>query len=379
MKKPQTMKELATIVGDRLVPIRAGEICEVKILQVLRNKIVVDVGGLTLGYIPEQEFSPEIGELKTGDKIFAYVLTVENDDGYVVLSLRRADREKVTKILQEKLNSGESLQVRVLDANKGGLLCQFGDYEGFLPVSQLASSHYPKVESGNREEILNRLKQFMGKIFQVKILSFDPNSRKLIFSEKAAGDLAQEAKIKEIKIGDILAAEITGIVDFGLFVKAKLKEDQEAEGLVHISEASWEHVDDLKKIFKIGQKIKVEVISKDDNRLSFSVKRLQADPWKKLAKIKKVGQIVEGMVTKITPYGAFVKVDGIDGLVHISEMGEKISDPTKVIEENKTYQFKIVSFEPELHKLSLSLKDIKIPKTVKKTKAIPKKSKIKKV
>lgn len=359
MKDSKSMKDLASSLGNRLVPIRAGELTEVKILQILKNKLLVDVGGLTLGFIPEQEFSPEVGDFKKGDKVLAYVLTVENDEGYVVLSLRRADKERVSKILHEKFESGEALPIKVLDANKGGLLCQFGEYEGFLPVSQLATSHYPKVASGNREEILNRLKDLVGQTLQVKVLSFEPGSNKLIFSEKAAGDVAQLEKIKDIKIDEILEGEITGIVDFGLFVKIKLKDSDEIEGLVHISEVSWEHIDDLKSKFQISQKLSVKVISKEGNRLSLSLKRLQPDPWLNLASSRNIGDIVEAKITKITPYGAFVRLGVIDGLVHISELGDKITDPKKVVEEGKSYKFKIMSIEPELHKLSLSLKAAK--------------------
>jgi len=376
--KNQTMKDLANDLGNRLVPIRSGELIEVKILQISKDKILVDVGGLTLGMIPEQELSPEIGELKEGDKILAFVLTVENDEGYVVLSLRRADKERVTKILQEKFEANQVLPVKTTDANKGGLICQFGEYEGFLPVSQLATSHYPKVSSGNREEIFSRLKSLVGQTFQVKILNFEPASGKLIFSEKAAGDLVQQERIKNIKIDQIFEGTVTGIVDFGLFVKIPLDKDG-VEGLVHISEVSWEHVDDLKNQFKVSQKVKVQVVSTEDNRLSFSIKKLQDDPWLKLAKSKKVGQIIEGEVSKITPFGAFVKVGGVDGLVHISELGEKISDPKEVIEENKSYKFEIIAFDPSSHRLNLSLKKVRAPleksdkKTSKKVKKIQKK------
>ncbi|MFA6492716.1 MAG: S1 RNA-binding domain-containing protein [Patescibacteria group bacterium] len=365
MKKTESMKDLATSLGSSLVPIRNGELTEVKIMQILKNKVIVDVSGLNLGIIPEQEFSPEVGDLKVGDKILAYVLTIENDDGYVILSLKRADKERVSKILNEKLESGEALPIKVLDANKGGLLCQFGDYEGFLPVSQLATSHYPKVASGNRDEILNRLKSLVGQTLQVKVLSFEPNSGKLIFSEKAAGDTAQFEKMKSIEVGQDFEGEITGIVDFGLFVKITFDSD-EIEGLVHISEASWEHIDDLKSKFNVGEKITVKVISKEDNRLSLSLKRLQPDPWLKLASSCKVGDNVSAVVTKITPFGAFVKLGEVDGLVHISELGEKITDPRKVVEEGKSYKFKIMSVEPELHKLSLSLKAVDEKKVSKK-------------
>ncbi len=356
MSKSESMKDLAAKYGNRLIPIKVGELIEVKIVQILKNRILVEVAGISLGIIPEQEFSPESPELKTGDKVLAYVLSIENDEGYTILSMRRADKEKIAQILQNKYDTGDVLQVKAQAANKGGLLCQFGDYEGFLPVSQLASSHYPKVSSGDREEIYGRLKKLVGLTFHVKILNFEPSSGKLIFSEKAAGDSVQQEKIKKIKIGEKFKAEITGIVNFGIFVKLKISPSEELEGLVHISEVSWDRVEDLNSIFKVGQEIDVQVISIENNRVSLSIKRLLPDPWLKAAQAYKVGQVVSGEITKMTPYGAFVKVDGLDGLVHISELGDKISDPKDVIKEGGKYNFKIVSIEPELHKLSLSFK-----------------------
>jgi small subunit ribosomal protein S1 len=224
-----------------------------------------------------------------------------------------------------------------------------------LPVSQLATSHYPKVSSGDRQEIFNRLQNLVGHTFQVKVLNFEPNAGKLIFSEKAAGDLVWQEKLAKIKIGTKLQGEITGIVNFGLFAKVVLPDGEEMEGLVHVSEVSWDHIKDLNKEFKIGQKINVVVISKDMNRLSLSIKKLLPDPWLKEAASFRAGKIVEGIVTKITPFGAFIKVGRLDGLVHISKLGEKITDPHHVVEEGKSYKFEVASIEPELHKLSLAL------------------------
>lgn len=383
---PKTMKDLAQKVGNRLIPFKAGELFEVKVLKVFKNKILVDVGGMALGIIPEQELSPEMGEVKVNDKILGYILTVENDEGYVILSLRRADRERITKLLDEKFEKGEVLPVKATSANKGGLICQFGDFEGFLPLSQLASSHYPKVSSGDRGEILKKLQPLVNQTFQVKILNFEAAAGKLIFSEKAAGDVAFRQKLAQIKIGSRLKGEITGIVNFGLFVRVQLADDEEMEGLVHISEVSWDHIEDLNKKFIIGDKIDVEVISTENNRLSLSIKKLQPDPWLKEALSYKVGDLVSGTVTKITPFGAFVKVGKLDGLVHISELGEKITDPRLVVEEGKSLKFKIISIERELHKLALSRKDLDdkkektlskvAKKTIKKsTRKIAKKSK----
>lgn len=352
-QEPKTMKDLATLYGNRLVPIKDGDIIEVKILEVLKNKIVVDVAGFCSGIIPEREYSPDSGELKSGDKTLAYILALENQDGNCILSLRRADKEKVSKILEEKFTSGGVLAVKCNDANRGGLLCTFGDYEGFLPVSQLSSSHYPKVSSGDKEEILSKLKQLVNLTFQVKVISFEPGNGKLIFSEKAAGDIVQQEKIKKYQVNDVLEGEITGIVDFGLFINLG-----DVEGLVHISEVSWEHVEDLKALFKVGQKVKVQVVSTENNRISLSIKRLIEDPWLKLVNKYKIGDNIKAEVTRITPYGAFVVFDKIDGLVHVSELGEKVAVPSEVVEVGKKYTFRIIAIEPEIHKLSLSMKDV---------------------
>jgi len=353
MKNIQTMKELAEEYANRLIPIKTGDIIEVKVLEVLKNKIIVDVAGFCIGFIPEKEFSPEVTVVKPGEKVLAYILTLENDDGDCVLSFRRADKEKVAKILEDKFTTGGVLTVKCNDANRGGLLCSFGEYEGFLPVSQLASSHYPRVTSGDKEEILNKLRKLVGQNFQVKILSFEPGANKLIFSEKAAGDIIQQEKIKKFKVGVILEGEITGVVDFGLFVNLG-----EVEGLVHISEVVWERVENLKELYKIGQKIKVKIISIENNRISLSVKRLTEDPWIKQVTKYKIGDIHRGEVIRITPFGAFINFGKVDGLVHISELAKKVMNPSEVLEVGKSYDFKIISIEPELHKLSLSMKSL---------------------
>ncbi|AKM82473.1 TPA: 30S ribosomal protein S1 [Candidatus Berkelbacteria bacterium] len=365
-----TMKDLAESFSNRLVPFKNGEIIEVKVQEILKSKIVVDVAGFCVGIIPEREFSPDMSEVKVDEKILAYVLTLENSEGNCILSLRRADKEKVSKILDEKFTAGGVLTVKCSDANRGGLLCSFGDYEGFLPVSQLSSSHYPKVSSGDKEEILGKLRQFVGQNFQVKILSFEPANNKLIFSEKAAGDIVQQEKIKKYKVGDELDGEITGIVDFGLFINLG-----EIEGLVHISEAAWEHVESLKDLFKVGEKVKVVIISIENNRISLSIKRLTPDPWIKSVEKYKIGADVKGEVTRITPYGAFVSLGEVGGLVHVSEMGEKVTNPSEVLEVGKSYNFKIISVEPEIHKLSLSMKDSGAPKEKKSAKKSTKEEK----
>jgi small subunit ribosomal protein S1 len=231
-----------------------------------------------------------------------------------------------------------------------------------LPVSQLASEHYPRVDGGNVDEIYARLKDLVGKTLNAKVLNFDPSQGKLIFSEKAAGDSIQEAKLQNIKEGDKLEGVITGIVDFGIFVKLG-NENDALEGLVHISEIAWGRVTDIAALYTIGDKVKVLVVSTSDNRVSLSIKRLLADPWQEAASKYKVGDVVKGQVTRITPFGAFVRLDSdIDGLVHISEISsERITDPGTILHMGEQFSFKIISIDPDQHRLGLSYKRAQEP------------------
>lgn len=364
-----TMQKLADKLGIDLIPIKENTLVEVTILAKSRNKILVDVGGITLGFIPEKEFSSDVAELKPGDKILAYVLSVENDDGFVVLSLKRAEKDRLMKNLDEKFQKKEELIVHIKQANRGGLMVDYGNIEGFLPVSQLASNHYPKV-GDDREKILSKLNELVGENLKVKVINFDKTYNKLIFSEKAATNDLVEKKIKELNIGQKLQGKVTGVADFGIFVDA-----DGIEGLVHISEISWERINDLKKLYKIGDEVDVEVISVENSKVSLSIKRLQPDPWLKLVKDYKKGQITGGKVTRLTPFGAFVELPKkVSGLVHISELEDELKKAkSSKIEDalilGETYKFKIISIEPESHKINLTMAKNKFVKEKKEVKA----------
>lgn len=349
-----SMKALFEKMGDNILPYKEGEMVEATILVVGGNRIWVDVAGQSLGFIPEREITSKAG-IKKGDKIFASVILMENEEGHVVLSMRQADQEKYWQEMGEKCKSGDVVEAQITDANKGGLISEIGGIQGFLPVSQLTAEHYPRVAGGEKEEILNRLRQFIGTNILVRVINCDKEGNKLIFSEKAVSADEIKGKIDKYKVGDKVSGKITGIVDFGLFVKI----DTQIEGLIHISEISWSRVSDLHKIFKVGDEVSSIIIGIDNGKISLSLKRLQDDPWVKAASKFKVGSIVKGEVTKITPFGAFVSLgEGIDGLAHVSELSaEHVVDPGQLVELGKEYSFKIISIEPESHRLGLSLKD----------------------
>jgi len=354
-KKGDTMASLMEELGDNLLPFKEGDLIEATILAVSGDKIWVDVSGQSLGFIPEREISSKAG-LKKGDKLFASVLSMDDAEGNVVLSMRQADREKYWGDMQAKFDSKEAVSIRISDANKGGLVTEIGGIQGFLPVSQLSPQNYPRVSGGDKDEILNRLRQFIGKDLLVKVINCDKEGGKLIFSEKAVSADEVQNKVDKYQVGDKVKGRITGIVDFGLFISI----EPQIEGLVHISEISWSRVSDLGRLFRVGDELEALIIAVENGRISLSIKRLNSDPWVEAAAKYKVGDKIKGAVSKITVYGAFVSVeDGIDGLVHVSELSnEHVADPGQIVELGKEYEYKIISIEPESHRLGLSLKAV---------------------
>jgi small subunit ribosomal protein S1 len=352
------MDDLAAAYPEQLVPFGQGEIIEVVVIQKAKSHLLVDVAGVAIGIVPEQEFSYDVEEIKPGDKVLAYVLLQENENGQVVLSLKRADKDRVWRTLEDKYKKRESFEIKVSSANRGGLLVEFGGIDGFIPVSQLASAHYPKVEGGDSNKILGLLKKLVDQTMMVKVLSLDPKANKLIFSEKAATNERLIKASRQLKPGSKLTAQITGVVDFGIFVKIDIVSDEgnkeKIDGLVHISEISWDKQENWKTKYKVGQKIEVMVISTEGGKVSLSLKRLQADPWKKAVRKYQEGQEVKAEVTRLTPFGAFVRLDErLDALVHISQIDKrKLAN----IKEGEKYTFYVFKIDAESRRINLTMK-----------------------
>lgn len=351
-EQEMTMDDLVLEVGDELVPFGVGDSVECKVLQTASHRILCDVMGLTCGFVPEKEFSFDTKELKTGDKVVGSVMSMEGKDGMIVLSLRRADRDKLWDTLREKMENHSTLSVRVSSANRGGLMVDAGGLTGFLPVSQLSVDHYPRVEGGDSGQILYKLKKLVGESVSVKIIAVDKNEEKLIFSEKEAVSDALGGVESLFEVGEIVEGIVSGIAPFGLFVNLK-----SIEGLIHISEVSWDHVADLNKEFKVGQKVKAKVVKIENGKVSLSIKRLTEDPWLEQMKKLKIGQKIKGEVGKVTAYGAFVKLpDGLEGLVHAGTQG---GDPAKVkeLKAGEKKEFEVIELKPEARRIGLRLLD----------------------
>jgi small subunit ribosomal protein S1 len=349
----ESMESLAKEWGNRLIPIREGDIVSVSVVGKSRQGLSVDVLGIRMGLVPIREYSKETPEPKIGERAFASIVSLENDEGYVVLSLRRADKERIVRNLKAKYEQGDTVKVAVLDANFGGLICEYGGVQGFLPVSQLSLAHYPRVGTGSKEGILPKLKGLVGEVLSVKILSVDPIGPRVIFSEKAAGDTVQDEELKKLKVGDTVSGVVTGVVEFGLFVNLGL-----LEGLAHASEVSWDKNKKPGDLYKVGDPVKAQVVSLEKGRVSLSIKRLDPKPWILAAKKLKKGDQVSGIVSKVTPFGAFVQLSPmLDGLVHITELGKDITDPRSVVKEGDRLPFKVTDIDTQAFKISLSLKE----------------------
>lgn len=335
---------------------RLGDLVEGTVIEIGRNEIYLDVNGLATGIVRGPELFDESGEfsnLKKGDKISATVIDLENEKGLIELSFRQASHKKAWNALEEIYKNEKTLLVKITEANKGGLIVHAGKIQGFLPVSQLKPEHYPRVEEGNKNRILEKLKEFIGREMEVKIITIDEKSGKLIISEKET--LAAEKKTgSKYKVGDVVQGKISGLVDFGAFITF----NKNHEGLVHISELAWQRIDHPQDVVKIGDKIKAEIIGiTEDGKISLSIRKLLEDPWKTVKQKYKVGQLVDGRVLKVNPFGLFVEIDpDIHGLAHISELSDKpIKNTSDVAQPGDVLKFKIVSIEPNDHRLGLSL------------------------
>jgi len=334
-----------------------GEDIKGKVLDIGTNAMYIDLGPIGTGVILGEELHDGFGTIKTlkkGDEVTATVITTNTTDGYIELSLRQASEDKVWDDLLTKQAAEEPVDVKIIDANKGGLLITINGISGFLPVSQLAYDHYPRVDGGDKTKILGRLKEYTGDIFRVAIINVNREENKLIVSEKAARKSEEMTLVNSYQKGDTIEGEVTGVVDFGVFVKFG-KNGQKLEGLVHISELSWQLVENPRDLYKEGDKVKAQVIEIVNGKVSLSIKVLTEDPWNKIAEKFSSEQIVEGQVARMNHFGIFVQLDPeVRGLVHNSEI-EKDRPRYTELKEGSTAKFKILSIDPQEHRISLAL------------------------
>lgn len=348
--------------SDFKIP-QVGDNLDGKVIEQAKNYVLIDFGPYGVGIVRGKDLWESLdsySDIKIGDSVTATVMEQENEEGMLEMSFKQASREKAWGDLKAKLADGIIFPVRVKEANRGGLIASVNGIPAFLPVSQLASEHYPRVEGGSVDKILTKLQEYIGEEMEVKVIASDPVEEKLIISEKEARFEKQKDKMGGIKVGDIINGVASGIVDFGVFVKFDHPDSgaSNLEGLVHISELAWQRIEDPADIVKLGEKVQAKIIGIDGTKISLSVKKMQRDPWLDAVKDYKVGQVVAGKVSEVTPFGAFVQLSNdIHGLVHISEISsKKVNDPREFVKAGDKMDFKILSIEPAEHRLGLSLR-----------------------
>ncbi len=352
-KSAITMDDL--LESAEIKQLKAGDVVEGVITSVRKHEVWLDLGPNGVGVVMRREIGHG-QKLEVGDSVTTSVVDPEMDEGYALLSMKRAVKDKGWDELQRAFEAQEILEISPYDANRGGLLVELEGIRGFLPVSQLAAGHYPRVSGADKDEILQKLNALVNQPMRVRILDVSRKDNKLIFSEKEAIKDDMQSRLTELKVGDEVEGVVTGVIDFGAFMNV-----DGIEGLVHISEISWERVEDPREYVKPGQKLKAKIIAIDKDRLSLSLKQMSEDPWLHEVKAFKKGEVVEGKVTRITPFGAFVQLSpSVEALVHVSEMSDDDGvDPEKIFQLNEKKQFKVIDIDTDARKIALSLKNAK--------------------
>lgn len=355
MSKSSTITMDELLASSDIKELKSGDVVEGVISSVKKHEVWVDLGPYGLGVVMRREIGHG-QDLEEGQKVVTSVVDPELDEGFALLSMRRAAKDRGWDELQRVFDSQEIIDITPYDANRGGLLIELEGIRGFLPVSQLAAGHYPRVTGADKDEILQKLNQLVNKVLRVRILDISRKDNKLIFSEKEAVKDDMQDRFSQLKVGDVVQGVVTGVIDFGAFVNV-----DGIEGLIHISEISWERVEDPRDYIKTGQTVEAKIIAIDKDRLSLSLKQMTEDPWLNEVKAFKKGEIVEGKVTRITPFGAFVQLSpAVEALVHVSEMSDDEGvDPEKIFQLNEKKKFKVLDIDTEGRKIALSLKEAK--------------------
>ncbi len=343
---------LKSVVTRSAAKPQVDSIVEGMVILVRKSSVFVDLAPFGTGIIYGREFinaKDIIKKISLGDMIKAKVVDVENEDGYVELSLKEAKQAVTWNEAEKAVKAKTVLNLEVKDANKGGLILEWQGIQGFLPASQLKSEHYPRVLDSDKDKILKELKKLVGQTIPVMIISTLPAEGKLIFSEKDGESEDKKEILNKYNVGDELNCTVAGIVDFGVFLKL----EDGLEGLVHISELDWGLVEDPRAMFKMGDQVKAKVIEIKEGKISLSIKALKENPWKEFEKKLKKGDIIKGVVIKYNKHGALISIkEGVAGLVHNSTFGSETELHQK-LELGKTYNFQITLFEPKDQKMTL--------------------------
>ena len=345
--------KIKTMLEQSSFLLEEGMLVDGTVISKEKSSVFLDLGLSGTGIIYGREFLNArdlIKNIDIGDVIKVKVVEKENEDGYVELSLKEARQARLWNEAEQVIQDKIVFDLEVKEANKGGLILEWQGIPGFLPASQLKSEHYPKVEDSDKSKILKELKKLIGQKMSVMIISALPKEEKLIFSEKDENPEERKEILQKYSVGDVIETQVAGIVEFGIFLKL----EERLEGLVHISEIDWGFIDDLNKMFKIGDNVKAKIIEIEDGKISLSLKALRESPWKEFEDKLRKGDIVQGVVLKYNPHGALISIkEGVAGLVHKSSFDTEETLKEK-LELGKTYNFQITLFEPKEQRMTLA-------------------------
>lgn len=344
--------------GTNMVNVlKPGDLVEAKFIKKAMKAVYFDLGAFGTGIVFGSELmnaQDAVKDLKPGDATTAKVVDAENEDGYVELSLREVGKQKAWQEIKELKDKGEVIAVKITGANSGGLMTEINQLKAFLPVSQLSTEHFPKVEDGNKDKISEELKKLIGLDMKVKIIDVNPRSYKLIVSERESTTENVKELLAKYNVGDVVEGIISGVADFGAFFQ--FADNPNIEGLIHISELDHRLIESPKEVVKIGDSVKAKIVEIKEGRVSLSLKALKPNPWDKVEERYKAGETYQGTITRFNPYGAFVALDAdIQGLIHVSEFGG-VEEMKKAIEVGKSYQFTVDSVKPAEKRIILKLK-----------------------
>jgi small subunit ribosomal protein S1 len=351
--EPRNLTLMDKVLAESATPPAIDDVIEGKVIGIDKAAVYIDIPPFGTGIIYGREFLNArdiIKKINVGDTVAGKVVSMSNKDGYIEISLKEARQALIWNEAEQAIVEKTIYDLSVQEANKGGLMLNWQGITGFLPASQLKTEHYPRVIDGDKDRILEELKKFVGQKLSVSIIGATPKEGKLIFSEKNPVEKNKEVMIGKYAVGDVLSGEVTGIVDFGVFVKI----EDGLEGLVHISEIDWALVENPRLLFHVGEKVKVKIIEIKEGKISLSIKQLKENPWNEADKKYHKDETVEAVVIKFNKHGALASIEeGVAGLVHISEFGsdEKLRE---ALELGKSYKFKITLFDAKEQKMTLS-------------------------
>lgn len=349
----QTIKSMKELLSKEEFNLpKVGHILSGTIIGISKSSVLIDLGPIGIGIVYPGEFfdSPDrMRQLKIGDSVTAMLLELENNDGYRELSLKAAQMTTAWQRIKEHRDNNEVLTTTIVNINKGGLIVEVEGVQGFLPLSQLSTEHYPKVEGGDTTRIVQTLQKYKGQEFKVKILDFSEQENKLIVSERAIREEAAKEELAKLSIGQIVEGAITEVTDFGAFVKLS----DTLDGLIHSSEIAWKYVEDPHDVLLQGDVVKAKIISLENGRVSLSLKALQKDPWLTVDQRYQAGQKIIGKVLKIRSNGVFVDLGSdIIGLIPNAEFGERI--PSDAVQIGQELTLAIISVDAKDHKILLT-------------------------